>query len=713
MSSGLPPPPLPTLPTTTPVPLFPQPTSRIPQPFAKPHHHHHHHHNLAHLLLPIAGAVVFLSFLVFLFLFLLRICRSSLSTLSSSKATTPLRFSYSSLRRATSSFSPSRRLGQGGFGAVYSATLNTKEKEKTHAAVKLMDSGSLQGEREFHNEILMASKLVGSERFVKLLGFASDHRRRRMCLVYELMENGNLQECLLHKKPEPLMDWSCRFRIALDVALALAYLHHDCDPAIIHGDVKPSNVLLDVNFGAKIADFGLARFKLVDDRSASDLTQPDLVKASSKKRDHHVLLETSTNVNVEDTTGSIWEAESLTTITGFDEASVSISIGPVEDGSPDQGNLGLETCMIPFPPPPVNEIVGKSEDENGGILSSVKVKDYVMEWIGGSDQVKNERPNSDHHWIGASSSSKSAVGIGKSEKKKKKKVVEKRLEWWISMDNEQESTKKGKGKRKKVREWWKEEYVEELERKRKKKKKKKKKRNESNSTTTDQEDNRFPAPGDDDDDDDVMYHEMKKSRVGKSSRSRIDWWLDGLRGPGGEIQIQIPKSGGGGGGGGLSISSTPSMRGTVCYIAPEYSAGGDLSEKCDVYSYGVLLLVLVAGRRPLQVTPPPPPMVSDQYQRANLISWARRLARKGKGKLLDLVDNKIRSLNREQAQLCIILALLCLHKSPRCRPSMKEVVGILTGEMQPPVLPTEFSPSPTSRFPFKSQNKARRVSSPR
>ena len=157
---------------------------------------------------------------------------------------------------------------------------------------------------------------------------------------------------------------------------------------------------------------------------------------------------------------------------------------------------------------------------------------------------------------------------------------------------------------------------------------------------------------------------------------------------------EIPKSGG--------ISSTPSMRGTVCYIAPECGGGGgDLSEKCDVYSFGVLLLVLIAGRRPLQVTGSP----MSEFQRANLISWARHLARAGK--LIDRVDQSIQSFDQEQALLGITVALLCLQKSPARRPSMKEVVGMLSGELESPQLPSEFSPSPPSHFPFKSRKKVR------
>ncbi|XP_057489385.1 receptor-like serine/threonine-protein kinase At2g45590 [Actinidia eriantha] len=127
--------------------------------------------------------------------------------------------------------------------------------------------------------------------------------------------------------------------------------------------------------------------------------------------------------------------------------------------------------------------------------------------------------------------------------------------------------------------------------------------------------------------------------------------------------------------------------------------GGDLSEKCDVYSFGVLLLVLIAGRRPLQVTGSP----MSQFQRANLISWARHLTRAGK--LIDLVDQSIQSFDQEQALLGITVALLCLQKSPARRPSMKEVVGMLSGELESPQLPIEFSPSPPSRFPFKSHKK--------
>lgn len=246
-----------------------------------------------------------------------------------------------------------------------------------------------------------------------------------------------------------------------------------------------------------------------------------------------------------------------------------------------------------------------------------------------------------------------------------------------------------KGNRRPIREWWKDEYRDDVARKKKKKKKQMGFYSDDNCA-----ENWWEL------DEDIYSEKKKKSRGrSRSSKSSIDWWLDGLSGElwrarrnsYDSMSGEIPKSGG--------ISSTPSMRGTVCYVAPEYGGGEDLSEKCDVYSFGVLLLVIVAGRRPLQVSGAP----MSEFQRINLISWARHLARRGK--LLDLVDKSVLSLDSEQAMLCITIALHCLQKLPVRRPSMKEVVAMLTGEMEPPNLPIELSPSPPSCLRYKSQKK--------
>jgi serine/threonine protein kinase len=78
-------------------------------------------------------------------------------------------------------------------------------------------------------------------------------------LVYEYMSNGSLGS-LLHGKGGGFLAWERRYRIALEAARGLCYLHHDCTPMIVHRDVKSNNILLDSGFEAHVADFGLAKF---------------------------------------------------------------------------------------------------------------------------------------------------------------------------------------------------------------------------------------------------------------------------------------------------------------------------------------------------------------------------------------------------------------------------------------------------------------------
>ncbi|XP_071705998.1 receptor-like serine/threonine-protein kinase At4g25390 [Rutidosis leptorrhynchoides] len=660
------------------------PVSPSPQPPPQ-------HHQQIRLVPPLAVA--------FSFLLLLSFCFRKFTTRKRtvpSDSKPPHKFSYTALRAATSSFSPSNLLGQGGFGSVYRGTLINNQ----NVAVKVMDAGSLQGEREFQNELFFAGK-IDSDHVLSVIGFSSDRRRRRMVLVYELMTNGSLQDCLFHRKSVELKVWSKRLSIAIDIAKGIEYLHHYCDPPIIHGDIKPSNILLDDNFNAKIGDFGLARLK-PEDECRIDLN----CKIEQLKR--------SGNSIVEDN-GSVFEETASLSTTVCDEFSVvpdqspeSFVTVPNGETSPEPdtinrspqkaagGDVSLSDAMS------LESGGGASLKKNGtrkkstsgkdwwwkqdnSLSESGRVKDYVLEWIG--SEIKKERPKTE--WITTEASS-SAGPANKSEKKNKKS--KKRLDWWISLDDDKNVKKP---KRRPAREWWKEEYCDELAKK--KKKEDKKKQGKEMNTHNFNNDNWWQK-------DDEMYVERKKkrSRSRFGSRGSMDWWLDGFSGELWKARHNSHDSVSGDIARSCGISSTPSMRGTVCYVAPEYSFGGDLSEKCDVYSYGVLLLVVIAGRRPLQVTGSP----MSEFQRANLLSWARHLARAGK--LIDLVDQSIECLDKEQALVSIVVALLCLQKSPAQRPSMKEVVAMLSGELEPPPLPVEYSPSTPSRF--RSRRKARLVS---
>ncbi|KAF9614876.1 hypothetical protein IFM89_020973 [Coptis chinensis] len=648
-----------------------------------------HHRSSTTFLPPLIGVSAAVSIFLFLAILYRKLTRKRTAPVDL-KPPRPQRYSYSILRRATCSFSPSNRLGQGGFGSVYKGTLKTGQE----IAVKLMDSGSLQGEREFQNELSLAGK-IESEYIVSLIGFSSDRKRRRMLLVYELMHNTSLQDALLDKKCEELMIWKKRYAIALDIAKGLHFLHSVCDPVIIHGDIKPSNILLDSNFNAKIADFGLARSKIEDEVVVIEVEEDEKRNGNvkGKKSDREV------SEGVEDNGSIIEETESVAT--GFESNCVAevspesfIRVIDVE-ASPETGTIEasqseiLDKTSVSDSVDSRKDLVGNGsrrvgrkkslsgrdwwwKQDNGGSESG-GVKDYVMEWIG--TEIKKERPKSD--WI-------SSVSDDSGKPKPERKKQQRRLEWWTSMDEDGVSKKS-----RPAREWWREEFCEELA----KKKKKRELKSSSNGS----------GGGDvwwQRDDDSTPDRKKKKKSKSRGSRGSVDWWLDGLSG---EFQIgrrnsqdwrsgEIPKSGG--------VSSTPSMRGTVCYVAPEYGGGGLLSEKCDVYSFGVLILVLVSGRRPLQVTASP----MSEFERANLISWARHLAHRGK--LQDLFDPAIQSLDQEQALLCVTVALLCLQRSPAKRPTIKEVVSILSGEAEPPNLPVEFSPSPPSNFPFKSRKKA-------
>ncbi|KAK8483655.1 hypothetical protein V6N12_000563 [Hibiscus sabdariffa] len=167
----------------------------------------------------------------------------------------PNTFSYSELKAATDDFSPSNKLGEGGFGPVYKGTLS----DGRVVAVKQLSVASNQGNDQFVTEIATISA-VQHRNLVKLYGCCVGGNRR--LLVYEYLENKSLDQALFGQN-DLYLDWPTRFGICLSTARALAYLHEESRPMIVHRDVKASNILLDAELCPKISDFGLA--KLYDD----------------------------------------------------------------------------------------------------------------------------------------------------------------------------------------------------------------------------------------------------------------------------------------------------------------------------------------------------------------------------------------------------------------------------------------------------------------
>ncbi|KAM1017111.1 hypothetical protein ACFX13_047441 [Malus domestica] len=170
-------------------------------------------------------------------------------------------FTYEELAMATNGFSNVNLLGQGGFGFVHKGVLPNGKV----VAIKQLKAGSGQGEREFQAEIEVISR-VHHRHLVSLVGHCISGAQR--LLVYEFVPNDTLQ-FHLHGMGRPTMDWQTRLKIALGSAKGLAYLHEDCQPKIIHRDIKAANILLDHHFEAKVADFGLAKLALDTDTHVS------------------------------------------------------------------------------------------------------------------------------------------------------------------------------------------------------------------------------------------------------------------------------------------------------------------------------------------------------------------------------------------------------------------------------------------------------------
>ncbi|CAM0148772.1 unnamed protein product [Urochloa decumbens] len=167
-----------------------------------------------------------------------------------------IQFSYEELCNATHNFSMEHKIGQGGFGSVYYAELRGEK-----AAIKKMDTEATQ---EFLAELKVLTH-VHHLNLVRLIGYCVESC---LFLVYEFIENGNLSQHLHGTGYEPL-SWTSRVRIALDAARGLEYIHEHTVPVYVHRDIKSANILIDKDFRAKVADFGLTKLAEIGTASQS------------------------------------------------------------------------------------------------------------------------------------------------------------------------------------------------------------------------------------------------------------------------------------------------------------------------------------------------------------------------------------------------------------------------------------------------------------
>lgn len=167
----------------------------------------------------------------------------------------PAKFRYNELEEATDNFQS--LLGQGASATVFKGILN----DGTAVAVKMIN-GEEHGEKEFKSEV-SAIASVQHVNLVRLLGYCRNPVGPRF-LVYEFIPNGSLDYWIFPRRESRnrrggCLSWALRYKVAIDVAKALSYLHHDCRSRVLHLDVKPENILLDENYRAIVADFGLSK----------------------------------------------------------------------------------------------------------------------------------------------------------------------------------------------------------------------------------------------------------------------------------------------------------------------------------------------------------------------------------------------------------------------------------------------------------------------
>ncbi|KAL5229957.1 hypothetical protein ABZP36_028733 [Zizania latifolia] len=602
------------------------PTAPPPPLPAKTHRHH-----ILLAAAAAAGAAVLLLLLLLVALHIRR-RRRRRPTLPFSPPPAPARqlrrYSRRALRRATGGFHPSRLLGRGAASPVYLATFP----DGSPAAVKTCSSP---------HELHLLASLPESPRLVSLLGYSSSGADHPLLLVFEYLPHGSLQGSLFGgARDGRFLDWTKRLAVIRDVARALAFLHAECQPPVLHGDLKPSNVLLDADFRAKLADFGLARFKT-----------PDAIAASGVAADDFMSQE-------------LGEAGEL-----FSTASAG---GGVKVDANDESTSGPAGAW------------GKEwwwKQDGSGELDS---RDYVAEWIGSqicpegnpdwaddnhgdTNDNKNSPSVTDEHAVAASSEDKKNADCNSNAD----------IPSGGNAGDKKDATK--------MREWWKEEFFEEMSKKGSSFDKRRgggKPWLRSISMNT----GKGNVNGDDNTEPSALEKSFRRNR--RRSRRRG-------RSAGSDMHSGDFLS--------RELSTTTSMRGTVCYVAPECGGGPcecgvDLLEKADVYSFGVLVLVIMSGRRPLHILSSP-----MKLEKANLVSWCRQLARAGN--VLELMDERLDGgYDKDQATLCVQLALLCLQRKPEHRPDSTDIVKILAGEMELPPAPVDFSPSPRARpFPRSSR----------
>ncbi|XVF17598.1 hypothetical protein REPUB_Repub10bG0137200 [Reevesia pubescens] len=193
------------------------------------------------------------------------------ANMSPSNLNLALRIPYYEILQSTKNFDSNSLIGEGGFGKVYEGMFRDGK-----VAVKRSEPGHGQGLLEFQTEIVVLSQ-IHHRHLVPLIGYCDE--RSEMILVYEFMEKGTLGDHLYYSaanleksySAKSELSWKQRLEICIGAAKGLNYLHTGSAGGIIHRDVKSTNILLDEQFVAKVADFGLSKSGLPDVEHSVDV----------------------------------------------------------------------------------------------------------------------------------------------------------------------------------------------------------------------------------------------------------------------------------------------------------------------------------------------------------------------------------------------------------------------------------------------------------
>ncbi|KAI3868633.1 hypothetical protein MKX03_013143 [Papaver bracteatum] len=177
---------------------------------------------------------------------------------------------YEDIVETTEDFDAKNCIGTGGYGSVYKAELSTGQVVAVKKHYSSEEDCEIADLKSFENEVLALTE-IRHRNIVKLFGFCSNLERQFSFLVYEFVERGSLKNVLCNREQAVEFDWMKRLRFIKGTASAIAYMHHDCIPAIVHRDISSNNILLDSEYEARVSDFGTARILKPDSSNWTSL----------------------------------------------------------------------------------------------------------------------------------------------------------------------------------------------------------------------------------------------------------------------------------------------------------------------------------------------------------------------------------------------------------------------------------------------------------